>query len=178
MHVLAHGSRDADATGRTFSLEPCGYVHHITVDIGSIWNYIADVNADTEPDRPIWRLIAITDGHLLLDFHRTSHGSVNAIEHNKKAVASCIDNPAAVLRDGRVDENAPKLSETLEGSDIIQPYQAAVANHVGMDDGCQLSPISWLTLRVRFRRFRHSNPPRVESAQRATVYRVFICSAA
>src|ERR1700727_1017859 len=72
MHVVAHGSRDADATGRTFGLEPCGYIHHITVDIGSIWNYIADVNADAEPDRPVQRLIAITDGHLLLDFYRTS----------------------------------------------------------------------------------------------------------
>src|ERR1700722_7842749 len=128
MHVVAHGSRDADATGRTFGLEPCGYIHHITVDIGSIWNYIADVNADAEPDRPVQRLIAITDGHLLLDFHRTSHGSVNAVEHDKEAVASGVDDPTAVLCNGRVNKNAPKLSETLERSDIIQPYQAAVAN--------------------------------------------------
>jgi len=62
MHVVAHGSRDADATGRTFGLEPCGYIHHITVDIGSIWNYIADVDTDAEADRLIEREATIMGG--------------------------------------------------------------------------------------------------------------------
>jgi hypothetical protein len=153
MHVVANGPRDADATGRTFGLEPCGYVHHITMDIGSIWNHIADVYTDAEPDGPVRRLIAIMDGHLLLDLHRTSHGAVNAVEHYEKGVASCVDDPASVRFDSWVNENAPKSSEALQRSNIIQPYQAAVANHVGMDNGCQLSPIGWLSMRVRSRRF-------------------------
>src|SRR5580704_7169752 len=72
-NMVAHRTRDADGARRTFGLKPCRYIDDITMDIGAIWNHIADVNADAEADRLIGREVVIMDWNLLLDVHRATH---------------------------------------------------------------------------------------------------------
>ena len=106
--MIAHRSRDADAARRTLGLKSGRHIHHIAVDISAIWNHIADVDADAKADRPIGRLVAIVGGHLLLHLHRTAHRSINAVEHDEQGIASRVDDPAAMLVDGWVDQSAAK----------------------------------------------------------------------
>jgi hypothetical protein len=112
------------------------------VDITAVWNHIADVDADAETgtDRPIGRLIAVAGWHLLLDLHRTAHCSVHAVEHHKQRIAAGIDDPAAMLLDGWVDSGTAESAEPFKRSNVIQVNQAAITNHVGMDDSYQLPP--------------------------------------
>ena len=53
------------------------------MNISAIWNHIANVDANTEADHPIGRLIAITGWHLLLDLRRTAHCTVHAVEYDQ-----------------------------------------------------------------------------------------------
>jgi hypothetical protein len=45
-----------------------------------------------------------------------------------------------MLGDSWVNQRAAKSVEPFEGSHVIQPYQAAVSDHVCMQDGDQLPP--------------------------------------
>ncbi len=138
--MIAHRPRNADAARRTLGLESGRHIHYVAVDIEPIWNDIADVDVDAEADRLIGREVAIMGGHLLLHLHRATHCSVNALENDKQGVTCGIDEPSAMLGDRWVNQSAPESAEPFQCSDIIQSNQAAVANHVGMEDGDQLPP--------------------------------------
>jgi hypothetical protein len=103
MHVIAHGPGDADATRRTLGLEPCHDIHCIPVQIGPIWNGVANVEAHTEADSSILWVITIMGQNLLLNLHRAAHGSVNAVEHDEQGVAPGLDDSATVLLYRRID---------------------------------------------------------------------------
>ena len=107
-------------------------------------NYITNIDADAKADCPIGRYVAIMGRNLLLHLHGTTDPrSVNAVKHEEQRVASCIDDPAAMLVDGWVDQVLAESPEPFERPYIIQTDQAAVTNHVGMEDGDQLPPIWW-----------------------------------
>ena len=87
------------------------------------------------------RLISVVGRNLLLHLDGTAHRPVNAIEHDEQGIAPSLDDFAAMLLDRRVDQVAAQSPQPLESPCIVQPNQAAVANHVGIDDGDQLPPI-------------------------------------
>ena len=141
MHMIAHRSRDTDAARRTLGLKSCRHIHRIAVHVSAIGNRIANVDPDAEADGSIGRLVAIVDRNLLLHLHGTAHRSVDAVEHDEQGVAAGLDDPAAMLLDRRIDQLSAERTQSLEGSRVIQADQAAVAHHVGIDDGDQLPPI-------------------------------------
>jgi hypothetical protein len=110
------------------------------MQIHTIGNHIANVYADPKSDSPIGGLIAIVLRHLLLDSDRAAHGSFNAVEHDEQRVACGLNDPPAVLGDRPVDQSAAKRLKPCERSNVVQPNQAAVTNHVGMNYGDQLPP--------------------------------------
>ena len=101
-HMVAHRSRDANATRRTFSLNSCRYIHRIPVKVSSIGNRVADVDADAKANGSIWRLISVKDRHLLLHLNGTSYRPVDAVEHDEQGIAASLDDPATMLLDRRV----------------------------------------------------------------------------
>ena len=137
--MVAHRTRDADASWRTFSLESCRHIHHVAMHVGAIWNHVSDVDTDAVPDRPIRGLVAIADGSLLLYPHGTTHCPVNAVEHDEQGVTCGIDDPTAVVSDRRVDKNDAKSPHSLKRPYIIQPNQTGVTYHISMKDGDQPS---------------------------------------
>ena len=153
--MIAHCSRDADAAGRTFGLKPRRDIHHFAVDITAIWNHIANIDADAKPDRPIGGLIAIMGGDLLLYLHGTAYCPVHAIEYNEQGVTSRIDDSTAMLVDSRVYQSTAERPKPFEGSNVIQPNQAAETDHIGMEDGNKLPPIRQFSMRARWLGHRH-----------------------
>ena len=81
MDVVAHCTRDTDAAGRAFRLEYSRNIHAVAVDVGTLRYDVADVDADTAPDGPVRRLVAIEQGDLLLNCDGTAHRSVDAVEY-------------------------------------------------------------------------------------------------
>ena len=108
------------------------------MNICAVWNYIAYVYADAEPDRPIGGLTKIVGGNLVLHLHGTAYGSINAIENHKQRIAPRINNSATIFSNRRVYQHAAENAQPFECSGIVQPNQAAVTNHIGMDDSDQL----------------------------------------
>ena len=102
-------------------------------------NHVADVDADAEADAPVGRLIAVIDRHLLLDLYRAAHCAIDAVERHQQQVAAGLHHSAAVLADRRVDQNAPQRAQAAQRAGIVQANQAAIADHVGIDDSDQLT---------------------------------------
>ena len=134
-------------------------VHRVPVQIGPISNGIADVDPNTKSDGSVEGLVAIVDWYLLLNRHGTAHSAVDAVEHGKQGIAPRLNDPAAVLLDGPVYQIGAEGAQTLQCSGVIQPDQAAVAHHIGIDHCDQLPPILELSMRVVIGH-RHYGPPR------------------
>ena len=139
--MITHRSRDADATRRTFSLKSRRHIHRVPVQISPIGNRVANVDPDAEADGSIRRLISVMDRNLLLHLHGAAHRSVDAVEDNQQRIAPGLDDPAAMLVDRRVYQVAAESPQSFESSNVIQPDQTAISDHIGIDHGDQLSPI-------------------------------------
>ena len=143
-HMVAHRSRDADSARWTLGLKSCHHIHRVTVQVGAIGNRVTDVDSDPESDGFIWGLVRVVERNLLLHLHRAAYCPVDAIEHDEKEIATSLDNPAAMLFYSRVYQVAAQSPQPVERANVIQSNEAAIANHVCIDDGDQLSPI-WRT---------------------------------
>ena len=104
-------------------------------------NHIANVDPDAKSDGPIGRLVTIMVGHLLLHLHGTAHCSIDAVEHDEQGITASLDDPTTMLTYGWIDQRPAESAEPFERPLVVQSDQAAVAHHVGMDDGDQLPPI-------------------------------------
>ncbi len=115
------------------------------MQVGAISNGVADVDPDTKAYGTIWRLISIKGWNLLLHLNGTSHRSVDAVEYDEQGIAASLNDPAAVLLDGGVDQSSAEGTQSFERSNIVQADQTAVADHVRVHYGDQLPPIWRLT---------------------------------
>src|SRR5690349_7598805 len=109
------------------------------MQVSAIGNRIANVNPDTKPDSSVRRLVAIQVGNLLLDLHGTAYSAIDAVEHDEQRIAASLDDAAAVLLNRRVDQIAAHGTQPRQGSSVVKPDQAAVADHVGIHDRDQLA---------------------------------------
>ena len=76
-----------------------------------------------------------------LNLGSAQHRICDAVEFDQHAVASGLDDSAAVFRDGRIDEFDPMGLETRECSRLVDLHQPTVADHVGGEDRCE--PALW-----------------------------------
>jgi len=79
------------------------------------------VDTDPELDTPVLRHLGVPLGHPALDIYSAPQRIHHAGELHEHAVASGLDDPAAMEGDGRVNQLAPKLAEALERAFLIQP---------------------------------------------------------
>jgi hypothetical protein len=73
--------------------------------------------------------------------HGAAHCTIDAAECHKQRVTPGLNDAAAMLFDGGVDHLVAARTQSVERSDVIQPDQAAVADHVGVHHRDQLPPI-------------------------------------
>jgi hypothetical protein len=99
MHMVPHGSRDADAARWTFSLNSRRNVHRFAVQIGPVCNRVTNIYSEAETDGLLRWLITVMDWNLLLDLYGTAHRTVDAIEHDEQRVATSLNDPTAVFID-------------------------------------------------------------------------------
>ena len=68
--------------------------------------HIAKVDADTEADAAIQRLVAVVSWHLLLHLDSAAHRTVDAVERHQQRIAAGLHHPAAMLTDRRIDQRS------------------------------------------------------------------------
>ena len=69
-----------------------------------LYDHVAEVDADAEPDAPFLGHLGLAVGHPSLDFESTSDGVNDARKLGQEAIAGILYDPAPVLRDLRVDQ--------------------------------------------------------------------------
>ena len=96
----------------------------------------------------------------------------------KQGIAACLDDPAAVLADRRIDQTAAQRPQPHQRPGVVQADEAAIADHVGVDDRHQFPPI-WRLLQSRRLLFvsamargsAHFTPPVMVYSRSETFYR-------
>ena len=141
MHMVTHGSRNADSARWALSLEPRRHIHCVAMQISPVGDGITEVNPDTEADGSIGWLISVKNRNLPLYLHSTPHRPIDAVKGDQQRIAAGLHDPTAVFIDCWVDQVSAERTQTLEGPGVVQSDQATVANHVGINDGNQLPPI-------------------------------------
>jgi hypothetical protein len=132
--------RYADASRRTLSLQPCGDIYCLPMQVCAIGNRVTDVYADAKSDGTIVWLVLILDWNLLLHLHCAAYSALNAVEYDEKRIAARLNYPAAMVLDRLVYQCGTQDLQTLKRPHVIQPDKPAVTDHVSIDYGDQLPP--------------------------------------
>ena len=137
--LIAHGARDADAARLGKHLEARRDIDAVAENIVVLDDHVAEIDADAELNPPRRRNVGIAPRHPALDLGRAQHRISDALELDQHAIAGCLDDAAAVLGDGGIDELKPMGLETRERPRLVDLHQPAVADHVGGEDCCESS---------------------------------------
>src|SRR6266404_4231183 len=78
-------------------------VHPVAKDVVFLNDHIAKIDANAKLDPPGRRNVGVASGHPALNLDPAQHRVGDAVEFDQHAVASSLDDSAAVLGDGRID---------------------------------------------------------------------------
>jgi hypothetical protein len=95
---------------------------------------IADVDTDAKFDALAFRDIYVAQGHAALDFDRATHGIDSAPELYEHAVASGLDDAAAIFGNLRVDQCLAAGFQAGQSAFLVGAHQAAIASDVSSQD--------------------------------------------
>ena len=110
------------------------HVDRVTMQVGSVGDRIADVDPNSKANRPISGSVTVGCWNVLLHSDRAAHCPIDAVEYHQQRVAAGLNDSTAMRGDGWIDDIAAELAQPFESFQVIQPDQAAVPNHVGIDD--------------------------------------------
>ena len=149
LEMVIDGAGHRDAPGLAQLLQACGDVHPVAIDVAINQRDIAQVDADPEHDPLGVRQPGVALRDCRLDRHGAGHGIDDALEHQERAIAHQLDDPAVMARDQRVDEFGTDSLEPGDGPRLVGLHHPRVAHDIGRDDRKQA------TLQ---RTFRHRRP--------------------
>jgi len=131
--LLVNGMGDANGARLGESLKACSYINTVPEDIMSFDNRVADIDAHTECNAPVFHL---TDCKFL-DASLELHGSPNGLDRTRKlgqeAVAGVLDDAAAVIEDDRIDGAAMSLEGGV-GTCLVGAHHSRVTRDIGADN--------------------------------------------
>src|SRR5436190_21536398 len=103
-------ARDADTARLRQSLEPCRYIDAVAIEIASLYDDVAEIDADAKDDTAGFRQTLVCLGEAFLYLDRAVNGINRAGEFNQHSIAHHLDETAAMLCDQRSDHFAsPRL---------------------------------------------------------------------
>src|SRR5262249_39202814 len=114
--------------------QPRRYIHAVAEDVVLFDDHVAEIDADAEPDAPVLGHLRLALDHPPLDLHGTSDGIHHARELGQEPVAGVLHDPAAVLRDRRIDQSAEVSFQALVRSLLICTHKARIARNIGGED--------------------------------------------
>jgi len=122
-------------------LKARSHIYGVAVEVSAVRNCIAKVDSNAEANSSIRRLILVVIWHLSLYLHRTAYRPVYAVKHDEQRVAGGLGNSAAMLFHRRINQGAAQHLKACNRARVVKAYQAAIPDHVNVDDGDQLSTV-------------------------------------
>ena len=101
--VIEDCLRDADTAGFGNGLKPCRDVDAVPKDVMRLDDYVADVDAHTERNAPVFSIIHCKFMDTVLELHRSSNRLDRARKLRQEPVAGILHDVAAVFCDYRLD---------------------------------------------------------------------------
>ena len=95
--------RDADAAGLCDALKPRRNIYAVAKDVMRLDNYVADIDADTESNTPVFRIGDCKFFDAGLELHSGSNRFDRTRKLRQEPVAGVLHDAAAVFGDCRVD---------------------------------------------------------------------------
>jgi hypothetical protein len=138
LDLVVDAAGDVHTTGFGQRLEPGGDIDAIAEQIVALDHDVAEIDADAEFEAPVLGQLGVAAGKLRLDLDRTSHGLDGACELGEHAIAGGTDDAAVVARDPYIHLQ-PVGVQGAERAFLVGRHEAAVALHVGTQDGRELT---------------------------------------
>src|ERR1700736_2471760 len=101
--VIEDCLRNADTAGFGNALKPCRDVDAVPKDVMRLDDHVADVDAHTERNAPVFRIIHCKFMDTVLELHRSSNRLDRRSEERREPVAGILHEVAAVFCDYRLD---------------------------------------------------------------------------
>ncbi len=126
--------RDADAPRLRDAFKPRGDVDPVAENIAVLDHDVADMNSDAELDAFVLWYRRVAFDHAALHLYGAAHCVHRAREFDQDAVASSLDDPAAMLGDLGIEVLAPKVVDTRERAFFVGAHEPAIAGNVASKD--------------------------------------------
>ena len=111
-----------------------GDVDPISIDVVSINDDVAEIDANAKPNSLCFRDALIVVGHSPLDRGGALDGVDHACELNQRAVTHELDDTTMELFYRRIDQFPTAGLQPRQRAYLIPSHEAAVANHIGSQD--------------------------------------------
>lgn len=134
-----NGPRNDDAAGWRLSFQSRGDVDAVAVEIVSLHDQVAKVQAHAEHEPGFCGLVLARFGEGLLKFDGRTQGVDGAGELDQGTVPGELDRSPAIPRQDRIEALGTVLPQTRDGAALIPPDEAGVADNVGGKDRRQFS---------------------------------------
>ncbi len=105
--VIVGRRRDADATGFCDALKPRRNVNAVAKDVMGLDNYVADIDADTESNAPVFRITDCKFINAGLELHGSSNRFDRARKLRQEPVTGVLHDAAAVFGNRGLDSRPP-----------------------------------------------------------------------
>ena len=129
------GDTDAAGLGQTF--EPRRHVDAVAIDVVTIDDDIADIDAVAEDQSLVLGTIGVPARYCRLHFGRKLHRFDGAGELHQHAVAGRLDHAPAMFGNHGIDQLAAQCVELGERPLLVGLHQPRVAGQIGREDGGQ-----------------------------------------
>jgi hypothetical protein len=129
---LIVGSRgDADAAGFCDALKPRGNVNAVSKDVVGLDDYVADIDAHTECNAPLFHLTDSKFFNAGLELHSSSDRFDRAWKLCQEPIAAVFHDAAAVFRNSRLDTARKERGQFGMRSLFVAMHKSRIASHVG-----------------------------------------------
>src|ERR1022692_680478 len=131
LYLIPDDARDGYATDRSERLQPSGDVDAFAIDVITVYNDIAKIDADAVADPLGFGELLLGLRGRLLYRQRTIDGGNHARELDQRPIAHELEYTPAMGSDVGVEYEAAIGLEALQRSHLVSLDEAAVADHVG-----------------------------------------------
>ena len=137
--LVASGSRNGDSSRFRQPLQSICNVHHITVNIVTLNENVAEVDANAEIKPPFWRDEFVDLRFLLLDFYGAAKGVDHTAELDQYPIAHRFDQPTMVRSDPWLEYFLQVCLEVRPRAFFVDTAQTAIADDICNQDGCKVT---------------------------------------
>jgi hypothetical protein len=138
-NLVARRTRNANASGLAHCFKAGRDVHSVAKDVIVLYQDVAGIDPNAKDNPAFLFNVCIAIDHPALDVDRTLRRVYDARELDEDAVARRLDDASAVLLDPGINHGATVVIHGREGSFLVGAHQAAVADHIGSENGCEPS---------------------------------------